>query len=108
MLIQPAAVVGSSTILKRIVSLANNWMFEPILFTISLRYNKKEGLRLIPERRQREYRSNQKKKKKKKNTRKNNTLFSIGEIGCKPSMDVFFALLLSQKTARIFLPASRS
>ena len=42
-LIQPAAVVGSSTILKRIVSLANNWMFEPILFIISLRYNKKRA-----------------------------------------------------------------
>ena len=49
-LMQPAAVTGSSTIIKRLVSSANKRIFDPISFTISLIYsrkrrgpNKKEG-----------------------------------------------------------------
>ena len=38
---QPAAVTGSSTIIKRLVSSANSRIFDPISFTISLIYNRK-------------------------------------------------------------------
>ena len=37
----PAAVKGSSTIIKRLVSSANNRILEPMSFTISLIYNRK-------------------------------------------------------------------
>ena len=37
----PAAVIGSSTIIKRLVSYANNQILEPISITISLIYKRK-------------------------------------------------------------------
>ena len=38
-----AAVIGLSTIIKRLVSSANSRMFEPISATMSLMYNKKSN-----------------------------------------------------------------
>ena len=38
---QPAAITGSSTIIKSLVSSANSRIFDPISFTISLIYNRK-------------------------------------------------------------------
>ena len=49
MLIQPAAVTGLSTMIKRLVSSANNRILEPMPCTISLIYNKnKIGPRIAP------------------------------------------------------------
>ena len=46
---QPAAVTGSSTIIKRLVSSANSRIFDPVSFTISLIYNRKRrGPRVDP------------------------------------------------------------
>ena len=46
---QPAAVTGSSTIIKRLVSSANSRIFDPISFIISLIYNRKRrGPRIDP------------------------------------------------------------
>ena len=81
---QPTAVTGSSTIIKRLVSSANSRIFDPISFIISLiYYRKRRGPRIDPwGSRARMYVQSE------TAPGRTNTLFPVREIICKPCMNL--------------------